>query len=252
MNCWICVATYNEKENIHDLVCEVLERVPEGHLVVVDDNSPDGTGELLDQIAAGDSRVHPIHRSGKLGYASAHRAAIGHALEHGADVVVTMDADFSHDPKHIPDLVRLVQEGADLAIGSRYVAGGGTEGWPWHRKVLSSTANSLARVGLGMRVRDCTGGFRAYRRSLLQKLRLENFQSEGYCFLEEILVCCNLLGADIRETPIVFVERRAGRSKISRKVIIEAALMLARLSWRRLFAPKSISGALIVDGTITV
>lgn len=240
MGSWICVATYNERENVQDLVQRVLAAVAGGSIVIVDDNSPDGTGELLDEMASGDPRVHPIHRPGKMGYASAHRAAISYALEHGADIVITMDADFSHDPKHLPALVELIDAGADLAIGSRYAPGGGTENWPWYRQVLSATANSLARAGLGLKVRDCTGGFRAYRRSLLERVRLDSFKSEGYCFLEEILLCCYLCGADIRETPIIFAERRAGRSKISRKVILEAAVTLAKLSLKRVFARRRI------------
>lgn len=249
MNTWVCIATYNEKENITDLLTQICSALRDVHVVVVDDNSPDGTGDILDQLASQDPRIHPIHRQGKLGYASAHRAAMAYALEHGADIVVTMDADFSHDPKYLQALVGLIGAGADLAIGSRYVRGGGTENWPWHRRVLSATANSLARAGLGLGVHDCTGGFRAYRRALLQRLRLDRFQSEGYCFLEEIIVCCHLAGATIRETPIVFVERRAGRSKISRRVIIEAAVMLASLSMRRLFSRERMLADLVLPNT---
>lgn len=239
MQAWICIATYNERDTIGDLLSQVHAWMPEAQVIVVDDNSPDGTGDLLDQMAAADQWVHPIHRSGKLGYASAHRAAMGRALEEGAEVVVTMDADLSHDPKHLVDLMRLIEEGADLAIGSRYVPGGGTQDWPWHRRFLSAAANSLARVGLGLSVHDCTAGFRAYRAPLLRQLRWEDSRSEGYCFLEEILAACAWGGADIRETPIIFVERRAGRSKMSRKVILEAAWMLVRLICRRLFGRKA-------------
>jgi dolichol-phosphate mannosyltransferase len=239
METWICIATYNERDTVGDLLSQIHAWAPQAQVIVVDDNSPDGTGDVLDQLAAADPWVHPIHRSGKLGYASAHRAAMARALEEGAEVVVTMDADFSHDPKHLVDLLKLIEAGANLAIGSRYVPGGGTQAWPWHRRFLSATANSLARIGLGLSVHDCTAGFRAYRAPLLRQLRMESFRSEGYCFLEEILAACARAGADIRETPIIFVERRAGRSKMSRKVILEAAWMLVRLTCRRLFTRKA-------------
>ena len=233
MTTYLCIATYNERENVPRLVAEIRARLPQAHLVVVDDNSPDGTGELLDDLARQDPRLHPRHRAGKLGYGSAHREAMAYALAQGAEVVLTMDADFSHDPKYLPDLVGLVEQGADLAVGSRYVPGGGTQDWPWHRRCLSATANALARWGLGLPVHDCTGGFRAYRAELLRQLPLANFRSEGYSFLEEILVAADEAGAQMRETPIVFVERRAGASKISKHVIFEAAWLLARMTWRR-------------------
>jgi len=244
---WVCVGTYNERDNLGRLLEELREHVPEGHAVVVDDNSPDGTGEILDGISERDARVHPIHREGKLGYASAHRTAIAYALKHGAETVVTMDADFSHDPAHIPALLAGIETGADVAIGSRYVAGGRTENWPWYRVALSSTANALARAGLGLSVSDCTSGFRAYRGSLLTRLRLDQLRSEGYSFLEEILVACQLANARMMEVPIVFVERRAGRSKLSRRVILEAAWMLAKLTWRRTFARRAMTRALVIQ-----
>ena len=245
MDKWVCVATYNEKENIRELIEQIHAHVPDAHIVVVDDNSPDGTGKILDELAQAQETVQPIHRSGKLGYASAHIEAMGHALAQGAEIIVTMDADFSHDPKYLPALLGLVQEGADLAIGSRYIAGGGTQNWPWHRKALSGMANGLARTALGLSVHDCTGGFRAYRSGLLRRLRLDRFESEGYSFLEEILTCCQLVEAKMSETPIIFVERRAGRSKISRKVIFEAAWMLMKLAWRRRFSRKALLGLLV-------
>jgi dolichol-phosphate mannosyltransferase len=241
MQHWVCMATYNERDNIADLLQQLRSTAPDGHVIVVDDNSPDGTGELLDELAGRDDHIHPVHRSGKLGYASAHRAAMAQALDCGADVVVTMDADFSHDPKHLPDLMGLIEQGADVAIGSRYVAGGRTENWPWCRRFLSSAANALARAGLGLAVHDCTSGYRAYRTSLMRRLDLGAFRSEGYCFLEELLVQCHLAGADIRETPIVFVERRAGRSKMSRRVIFEAAWVLAKLSFRRVLGRRGMA-----------
>lgn len=240
MTPWISIATYNERENIEALLVEIHKHLPEGHVIVVDDNSPDGTGELLDALSQQDPRIHVLHRTGKLGYASAHRAGMKYAMEHGADLVLTMDADFSHAPAVLPALVQCIREGADLAIGSRYIPGGGTRNWPWHRRLLSRGSNALARLLLALRVRDCTGGYRAYRTSLLQRIRLDQFESDGYSFLEESLLLCALAGARIAETPIVFEERRAGKSKISRKVIFEAITLLFQLAWRRLFCRKAL------------
>lgn len=247
MRAWICTATYNEDTNIRLLVPDLLAAAPEANLVIVDDGSPDGTGETIDEMARQDQRIHPIHRPGKLGYASAHRQAISHALAQGAEAIVTMDADLSHGPAHVPQLLEALAN-ADVAIGSRYVAGGGTQNWPWKRRVLSGTANTLARIGLGVRVRDCTSGFRAYRGSLLGRLRLDEFRSEGYCFLEELLLACHLAHASMVEVPITFVERHAGRSKMSAAVIAEAGTMLMALSLRRVFARGSATRGLLREG----
>lgn len=246
MTPWISIATYNERENIEALLTDIHQHLPESHVIVVDDNSPDGTGDLLDARSQTDLHIHVLHRSGKLGYASAHRAGMRYAIEHGADVVLTMDADFSHDPAVLPALVACIAEGADLAIGSRYIPGGGTRNWPWHRQLLSRGSNAMARLLLGLRVHDCTGGYRAYRTSLLQRIRLDQFESDGYSFLEESLLLCALAGARLAETPIIFEERRAGKSKISRKVILEAIALLFKLAWQRLFRRRQLIEQYIV------
>ena len=247
MDPWVCVATYNERDNVRELIDSIRKAIPLCHIVVVDDGSPDGTGKILDELARTESHLHPIHREGKLGYASAHRAAIACALRQGADTIITMDADFSHDPKYLPALLQGLETGADLAIGSRYVPGGGVENWPWTRYVLSSVANTAARIGLGLKIRDCTGGFRAYRASLLEQLRYDEWGSEGYCFLEEMLLGCTLAGAATTEVPIVFVERRAGQSKMSRRILTEGISTLLRLSWRRLAARRALMQSMLVS-----
>jgi|WetSurMetagenome_2_1015567.scaffolds.fasta_scaffold280874_2 dolichol-phosphate mannosyltransferase len=245
---WISVATYNERENIAALLQGIHSQAPQCHVVVTDDNSPDGTGDLLDELAAGDPRVRVIHRPGKLGFASAHRGGMAYALEQGADVVLTMDADFSHDPAAIPALLACIERGADVAIGSRYVRGGGTRNWPWHRRVLSRGSSLLTQLGLGVPVHDCTGGFRAYRASLLKRLRLDKCQSAGYSFQEESLLLCRLAGASFAETPIIFADRRAGLSKISRQVITEAMTLLFRLSWRRVLDRRRLAEEFLMEG----
>ena len=247
---WISVATYNERDNIAALLQEIHNRAPQCRVVVTDDNSPDGTGDLLDEIAANDPRVHVVHRPGKLGFASAHRGGMAYALEQGADVVLTMDADFSHDPVCIPALLECLERGADVAIGSRYVRGGGTRNWPWHRRVLSRGSSLLTRLGLGVPVCDCTGGFRAYRMSLLKRLRLDKCQSAGYSFQEEALLLCRLAGATFAETPIIFEDRRAGLSKISRQVVLEAIALLFKLSWRRVFDRRRLAEEFLVEGEL--
>jgi dolichol-phosphate mannosyltransferase len=247
MQPWISIATYNERENIEALLAGIHSHLPEGHVIVVDDNSPDGTGDLVEARSQVEPRVHVLHRAGKLGFASAHRAGMGYALEHGADVVLTMDADFSHDPAVLPALVGCVADGADLAIGSRYIPGGGTRNWPWHRQALSRGSNAMTRLLLGLRAHDCTGGFRAYKASLLRRIRLDQCESDGYSFQEESLLLCALAGARIAETPIIFEDRRAGSSKISRKVILEAVTLLFQLAWQRIFCRQALMHKYITD-----
>jgi dolichol-phosphate mannosyltransferase len=161
-----------------------------------------------------------------------------------------MDADFSHNPACIPALLECIERGADVAIGSRYVPGGGTRNWPWYRQVLSRGSSLLTQLGLGVPVHDCTGGFRAYRASLLQRLRLDKCQSEGYSFQEEALLLCRLAGASFAEIPIIFEDRRAGLSKISRKVILEAMGLLLKLSWRRVFDRRRLAEEFLIEGKL--
>ena len=235
---WAVTATYNEADNLPELARGILElaeqlgRPPK--LLIVDDNSPDGTGEIADRLAA----EHPeafasLHRPGKMGYASAHQMGIGYALDRGAGTVITMDADLSHDPGCIPAMLEKLRE-ADVVVGSRYVPGGGTVNWDTDRKILSRTAGALVRLASGLRVADPTGGFRAYRAPVLQAAKFRQVRQEGYAFLSEMLFRCMRSGATIAEVPIVFVDRRFGRSKLSRRIILEAVGHLFTLARRRI------------------
>jgi dolichol-phosphate mannosyltransferase len=214
----VTLATYNEKENLPLLVEEIFRYVPEADILVVDDNSPDGTGEWCDKKHAEDSRLHCLHRSGKLGLGTATIAAMKYAIEHGYRYMLNMDADFSHPPKCLPELIAGMEppskEANDVMIGSRYVAGGGTEGWPLKRKFMSRGVNLYARCLLGLKPKDCSGAFRCYRVSLLQKLDFDAILSRGYSFQEEILWLLKRAGAKFGESPITFVERQRGKSKI--------------------------------------
>ena len=210
----VIVATYNEAENLPSLAEQLLAIEPPLDVLVVDDNSPDGTGRIADELAEKTGRVKVIHRPGKLGLGSAEIAGLRRAIEDGYDYALTMDADFSHDPKYIPDLIAGMAE-HDLMQGSRYVPGGGTVGWPWHRKLMSRAANLWVRVVLGLKLADCSGAFKCYSVEKLKALDLGAVRSQGYSFQEEILFHCQRAGWRIGETPIIFVERRAGQSKIN-------------------------------------
>lgn len=230
---WAVTATYNEAENLPELAEGLLALPVPTTLVIVDDGSPDGTGALADRLAADHpGRFHALHRPGKMGYASAHLLGIQYALDHGAQVVVTMDADLSHDPARIPDMLAALDD-ADVVVGSRYVPGGATVNWGMDRKLLSRTAGVLVRLASGLRVADPTGGFRAYRAPILTAAKFREVRQEGYAFLSEMLFRCMRAGARIVEVPITFVDRRYGRSKLSKKIILEAALNLFSLGWRR-------------------
>lgn len=230
----IITATYNESENLPTLVARIRKLGLPVHILVVDDNSPDGTGQIAEDLAQqppGSLRV--LHRSGKLGYASALREGFVLGLEEGYRVIITMDADLSHDPAKLPELYAATER-HDVAIGSRYVPGGGTENWPLSRRLLSRTASAMARTLTGLPVRDCTGGFRAYRRDMIINADLVNSRTEGYSFLMETLFKCHRAGASICEVPIIFADRQRGQSKISRKIILEAGWVLLKLFWCRL------------------
>lgn len=229
----VVLPTYNEAENIERLVELILQQDAPLHVVVVDDNSPDGTGELADRLAARDPRVAVIHRSGKLGLGTAYIAGFQRALSLGYGYAITMDADFSHHPRYLPSLLALMP-GCDLAIGSRYVPGGGTEGWPLRRRVLSSGANAFARTLLGLHAHDCTAGFRCYRRQVLERIELETIFSSGYSFLVEMLTRCERHGFRVDELPIIFRDREAGASKISRAEIWRSIYTVFRLKFTRL------------------
>ncbi len=234
MKTTVIIPTYNERENLADLVDQILDLDIGAHVIVVDDNSPDGTGERADELAARDRRVRVIHRPDKLGLGTAYVAGFKQALAEGADQVVTMDADFSHNPRYIPPLVSLMGW-YDLGIGSRYVPGGGvTADWGIHRKFLSWGANHFARLMLGLRARDCTAGFRCYRREVLQSIELDHIFSNGYSFLIEMLYKCQWMGYSVGETPIIFENRHHGSSKISQTEIYKAMYTVLRLGAGRL------------------
>jgi dolichol-phosphate mannosyltransferase len=224
----VTIATYNELENLPELVAEIQALVPDADLLVIDDNSPDGTGQWCDEQAAIDRRIQCLHRAGKLGLGTATIAGMRHAIEHGYDLLLNLDADFSHHPRYIPAILQAMT-GADVAIGSRYVAGGGVKDWPLRRRLMSWGVNTYARVLLGLRPRDCSGAFRCYRVSLLRKLDFDSIISRGYSFQEEILWRLKRVGARFVEVPITFADRERGVSKINGKEAINALQILFRL-----------------------
>ena len=234
MNLYVIVPTYNEKENIIDLTGQILSL--EGlnaHVVVVDDNSPDGTGQIADSLAEQHERVHVIHREGKLGLGTAYIAGFKYGLAQGADRLVTMDADFSHDPSYIPGLVALADY-FHITIGSRYIPQGGVRNWELRRRFLSWGANAFARTTLGLKAKDCTAGFRCYHREVLLNIDLDHIFSNGYSFLVEMLFRCQRLGYTVGEIPIIFANRERGESKISQNEIYRAMYTVARLFGSRL------------------
>jgi dolichol-phosphate mannosyltransferase len=231
----VIVPTYNEQENIEALVTQLLALPTDVRVIVVDDNSPDGTGEIADRLAAEiDGRVEVIHRAGKLGLGTAYIAGFTRALAGGADVICTMDADFSHNPRYIPAMVEKIGQGHDLVVGSRYVRGGGTSGCTLARKLLSWGANAFARTILGLRAHDTTAGFRCYRREVLEGMDLDRIKASGYSFLIEMLYRVQRHGWQAGEVPIVFENRRLGTSKISKNEITRAVGTVLRLGWTRL------------------
>jgi dolichol-phosphate mannosyltransferase len=223
----VSLATYNERDNLRPLVTEVLQAVPKAEVLVIDDNSPDGTGELADELAAADGRVHVLHRPGKLGLGTALLAAMRYAMEHGYDWLLNMDADFSHHPRYLPALLAGMGR-HDVMIGSRYVAGGGTVNWPLSRRLISRSVNALVRLLMRIPARDCSGAFRCYRVARLGEAHLERMISRGYSFQQEVLFRCHQAGLRLGEVPIVFEDRRAGVSKVN---LHEAVRSLSILLW---------------------
>jgi dolichol-phosphate mannosyltransferase len=225
----IIVPTYNERENIGELIRRLLELSCGVDVLVVDDGSPDGTAEAVEACRAQSPRVHLIRRAGKLGLGSAYRDGFRFALDHGAEYIFEMDADFSHDPAAIPRFIEAAQD-ADLVLGSRYLDGKVTVvNWPLARLFLSYTANLYTRLVTGLPVHDATGGFKCFRRRALEAIRLDRVASDGYAFQIEMSFKCWKRGFRIREIPIVFVDRRAGVSKMNRRIIWEAAGLVWRL-----------------------
>jgi dolichol-phosphate mannosyltransferase len=238
----VAIATYNERENLRPLVEQILALgVPELDVLVVDDNSPDGTGQLADELAAEHPQVRVVHRKAKLGLGTAQTGAMQMAQLQGYDYILTMDADFSHDPKYIPALLERI-EGCDLAIGSRYVPGGATEDWGAVRKLMSWGANTFVRIGLGLRPRDSSSGFKCYRVGALCRLDLSRVVARGYAFQEEIVYRLQLAGATIAEVPITFVNRRRGETKMGLGEIFGLFFTVIRLRVRRLKAKLSGGG----------
>jgi dolichol-phosphate mannosyltransferase len=224
----VIVPTYNEIENIERMVTEILKQPAPLHVLVVDDNSPDGTGQIVDQLAAHDTRVEVLHRPRKLGLGTAYIAGFNHALERGYGVVFTMDADFSHNPRYLPAMFAMMKD-YDLVLGSRYVRGGGTTGCTWPRILLSRGANAFAKFMLGLKTHDCTAGFRCYKADILRTIGLESVFSSGYSFQVEMITRFARRGSPIGELPIIFDNRRLGRSKISRMEIFKSIYTILRL-----------------------
>jgi glycosyltransferase involved in cell wall biosynthesis len=232
---FVIVPTYNEAENLPNLLRDILALPVEVAVINVDDASPDGTGQIAEEWALKyPGRVLPVHRAGKLGLGTAYVAGFRRAFELGAECVITMDADFSHNPRYIPDMIAKYKAGpADIVIGSRYVPGGAMLYCPWYRKVLSSGANFMARTALGLKAHDTTAGFRLYKREVLESIPLDSIFSSGYSFLIEMLYLVERRGWRVGEVPIIYEDRMAGQTKISRNEIFRALYTVSRLSYRR-------------------
>ncbi len=228
MKAFVIIPTYNEKENVRTLTDAVLAQHPDIHILFVDDNSPDGTGAIIDGLVEEHDRVHVLHRAGKLGLGSAYREGFKIALEKGADYLMEMDADFSHDPATLPLFLAAIKE-SDLVIGSRYLNGVSVVNWPIRRLILSYFASVYTRWVTGLQVRDCTSGFKCFRRSTIEAIDLTRVKSDGYSFQIEMNYRCMEKGFRISEIPIIFIDRHAGSSKMSGTIVREAVLMVWKL-----------------------
>jgi dolichol-phosphate mannosyltransferase len=223
----VVLPTYNERDNLVPIVEQIRAALPQAMVWIVDDSSPDGTGRLADVLAAADDHIQVLHRPDKLGLGTAYIEAFRKALDEGYDAVLEMDADFSHDPSYLPQLLKGLRD-ADLVLGSRYIEGGGTENWSLARQWISRVGNTVARVGLGLSTHDATGGYRAYRRSTLEKLKLDDLGLRGYAFQIEVVYQVERQGLCIKEIPIIFVERVSGTSKMSKAIVLEAVLHILK------------------------
>ncbi|WNI25933.1 polyprenol monophosphomannose synthase [Streptomyces sp. ITFR-16] len=217
----VIIPTYNEAENIKPIVSRVRAAVPEADILVADDNSPDGTGKLADELAAVDDQVHVLHRKGKEGLGAAYLAGFRWGMDHDYGVLVEMDADGSHQPEELPRLLTALK-GADLVLGSRWVPGGRVVNWPKSREIISRGGSTYSRLMLGLRTRDVTGGYRAFRTETLQGIGLDEVASQGYCFQVDLARRAVEAGYHVVEVPITFVDREAGDSKMSRDILVEA------------------------------
>jgi dolichol-phosphate mannosyltransferase len=221
----VVVPTYDERENVEPIVTRVRASVPDADVLVADDNSPDGTGEVADRLSAADGHVHVLHRRGKEGLGAAYLAGFAWGLERGYDVLVEMDADGSHQPEQLPDLLRRLAD-ADMVLGSRWVPGGRVVNWPLHRKLISRGGTTYARLALGVQIRDVTGGYRAFRASALRALDLHDVASQGYCFQIDLAWRAVQRGLRVAEVPITFVERERGQSKMSGAIVRESLTLV--------------------------
>lgn len=225
----ILIPTYNERENVEPLVRAIVAQMPQAQVVILDDQSPDGTGQKVAELQDSIPQLNLILRTTNRGFAPSYLDGFRWALLHELDAIVTMDADFSHDPKYLPAMLDALKE-ADVVVGSRYVRGGGVENWPWLRRVFSRAANLIAQVLTSVPVHDVTSGFQAYRREVLESIGFEDIRTNGYGFLFELKYRAYRHGFKMAEVPIVFVERRAGASKLSRRHIFEALILVFRLA----------------------
>ena len=234
MKTLIVTPTYNERKNIRELVSTLFELNPDFHILVVDDSSPDGTAEIVEEIQADCTNLHLLSRNEKTGLGAAYIAGFNYALERDYEVVVQMDADMSHDPKDVPFLIEAI-ENADLAIGSRYISGINVVNWPLQRLIISYGANIYTRLITRLPVRDATGGFKCWRREALEAINLDGVRSQGYSFQIEMTYRAWLKGFRITEIPIIFVDRTVGESKMTHSIMLEAAVMIPRLRiWKLL------------------
>lgn len=234
MKTLVIIPTYNEKENIGEIIPEILKKDPSINVLIVDDNSPDGTGRIADDVAKKNPRIKVLHREKKAGLGTAYKTGFKYALENGYDYIFEMDADFSHDPKYIPHFHEAIKK-ADLVLGSRYISGVNVINWPISRLLLSYYANVYTRWITGLPVKDATGGFKCFRREVLEKIDLDKVQSEGYSFQIEISFRAWKKGFKIKEIPIVFEDRRVGQSKMSKKIVREAIWRVWKLRLLSLF-----------------
>ena len=221
MKVFIVIATYNERDNLEELIPEIFRYAPELDILIVDDNSPDGTSELVEAMKQHYPRLHLLRRPAKLGYGTAFIEGFSYALEHGAQRLISMDADFSHDPAELPQLLNKL-DNADVVVGSRYINGIRILNWQLHRLLLSAFANKYVNLILQMHIKDCTSGYRAYRAEVFRKIDYRNIKSRGYAFLVELLFRIKEAGFRIIEHPIIYTERREGQSKMSHSLIIES------------------------------
>ena len=228
MKALVIIPTYNERENLTELLRQIFALGIGLEVLIVDDNSPDGTGQLADEMTAADPHVHVLHRAGKMGLGSAYVAGFRYALDRDYEAIFEMDADFSHNPESLPVFLKEL-ESADLVLGSRYLHGVTVVNWPLSRLILSYAANVYSRVITGMNIKDATGGFKCFRRQVLEAIDWSRVKSDGYGFQIEINFKAFRKGFRIKEIPILFVDRRAGESKMSRKIVWEAAYMVWRL-----------------------